>query len=195
MRLFSFLMVVLIGAVLVLLANLYVSNFALFNREMVLYGDTQIRVWVFTLVVLAVGFLINLIYNGYAALRDMVKGLNASAATRMGRRVSSRLSDARALIAHGLLSKAKVMLEEMFTDHPDHEGTTMLYGDVLLKAGDGEAAAKHFQKFCLKHPDHVEARYQLAEALLASRNSDGAMSRGYKRRRHGSRWRRGWAWS
>ena len=175
MRLFSFMMVVLIGAVLVLLANLYVSNFALFNRQMLLYGDTQIRVWVFTLVVLAVGFLINLIYNGYAALRDMVKGLNASAATRMGRRLSSRLTDARALIAHGLISKAKVMLEEMYADHPEHVGTAMLYGDVMLKSGDGEAAAKHFEKFCLKHPDHVEARYQLAEALLASRNSDGAI--------------------
>ncbi len=174
MRLFSFMMVVLIGAVLVLLANLYVSNFALFNREMVLYGDTQIRVWVFTLVVLAVGFLINLFYNGYAALRDMVKGLNASAATRMGRRLSSRLTDARALIAHGLFAKAKVMLEEMFTDHPEHVGTGMLYGEILLKVGDAEGAAKHFEKFCRKNPDHVEARYQLAEALLASRNSEGA---------------------
>lgn len=175
MRLFSFMMVVLIGAVLVLLANLYVSNFALFNREMVLYGDTNIRVWAFTLVVLAVGFLINLIYNGYAALRDMVKGLNASAATRMGRRLSSRLAEVRALIAHGLIAKAKVTLEEVSNDHPDHEATTMLYGDVLLKAGEAEAATKHFQKFCLKHPDHMEARYQLAEALLASRNSDGAV--------------------
>jgi len=175
MRLFSFMMVVLIGAVLVLLSNLYVSNYNLFNREVMLYGDTHMRVWAFTLVVLAVGFLINLFYNGYAALRDMVKGLNASAATRMGRRLSSRLTDARALIAHGLLSKAKVMMEEMYADHPEHVGTAMLYGDVMLKSGEGEAAAKHFEKFCLKHPDHVEARYQLAEALLASRNSDGAM--------------------
>ena len=162
MRLFSFMMVVLIGAVLVLLANLYVSNYNLFNREVMLYGDTHMRVWAFTLVVLAVGFLINLFYNGYAALRDMVKGLNASAATRMGRRLSSRLTDARALIAHGLISKAKVMLKRC-TPTILSMGTAMLCNDVMLKSGDG-GRPQAFRSSVLE-PGPVEARYQLAEAL------------------------------
>ncbi len=176
MKLANVIFIALIAFVLMSVGYVYVQNQQVLSANVMLWEHQEVKVSTLILGVLVLGFILNILYTGYLEARRAIQGLNASAATRVGRRLSNRLSEARSLMAHGLYGKAKEMLEEAHHDHPDHIGTAMLFGEVLLKVGDAEAAVKHFEKFCRKHQDHVEARYQLAEALVAARNSDGATS-------------------
>ncbi len=173
-KLINFLVVLLMVGVLILLGDLYLTNYDLFNRQVVLYGDRHMKVWAFVLVAVCIGFLVNLIYNSVMAVRGLVTGLNASAATRVGKRVSNHMAEARELMSHGLYAEAKGVLDAVLEERADHQGANILLGEVLLKTGDTDGAVKHLEAWCLARPDNLEARYLLAEALLANRNSDAA---------------------
>lgn len=174
MKLINFIFILLMFAVLVLLGDLYLTNYDLFNRQVVLYGDRHMKVWAFVLVAVCIGFLVNLIYNSVMAVRGLVTGLNASAATRVGKRVSNHMAEARELMSHGLYVEAKGVLGAVLEERADHQGANILLGEVLLKTGDSEGAVKHLEAYCVAKPENLEARYLLAEALLANRNSDAA---------------------
>jgi lipopolysaccharide biosynthesis regulator YciM len=175
-KLINFLFILLMLGVLVLLGDLYLTNYDLFNRQVVLYGDRHMKVWAFVLVSIGVGFLVNLIYNSIMAVRGLVTGLNASAATRVGKRVSNHMAEARELMSHGLYAEARTVLGSVLEERSDHQGANILLGEVLLKTGDTDGAVKHLEAWCLSRPDNLEARYLLAEALLANRNSDAAVA-------------------
>lgn len=176
MKLFNFLWVLLVVASLVALGNVYLTNYDLLNRQLLLWGDQRIRIWVLVLAVLALGFILNLIWNGYVTIRDAVKGLNDSAASRLGRRLSERLQDARELMAHGLYVQAREMLDGILEEQPEHPGAHLMKGEVLLKIGDLDGALKHFEAQAKAKPRACEAKYQLAEALVANRNAEGAIA-------------------
>ncbi len=174
MKLINFVFVLLMAGVVIALGNLYLVNYDLFNRQVVFYGDRHIRVWALVLVSVGIGFFVNLLYNSVVALRGLVTGLNASAATRVGKRVSGHMHEARELMSHGLYAEARGVLGAVLEERADHQGANILLGEVLMKTGDTEGAVKHLEGYCMAHPDNVEARYQLAEALLANRSSDAA---------------------
>ena len=120
--------------------------------------------------------MLNVLYSGYMEIRRMVKNFNASAATRAGKRMSTLLQEAQESLAHGLLSEARGTLQAILLERPDHLAAGLLMGEVLMKQGDTETAVKHLETLCLAQPELVEARYQLADALVAARNSDGAVN-------------------
>lgn len=175
-KLVNFLTFLLMVAVLWLLGGVYLTNYDLLNKELVLYGDRHMRVWVLVLCSVMIGFLVNLIYNAWVAVQGMVSGLNASAATRVGRRVSNHMAEARELMSHGLYAEAKGVLDAVLEERADHQGANILLGEVLLKTGDTDGAVKHLEAWCLAKPENLEARYLLAEALLANRASDAAVA-------------------
>lgn len=175
-KLVNFLAFLLMVAVLWLLGGVYLTNYDLLNKELVLYGDRHMRVWVLVLCSVMIGFLVNLIYNAWVAVQGMVSGLNASAATRVGRRVSNHMAEARELMSHGLYAEAKGVLDSVLEERGDHQGANILLGEVLLKTGDTDGAVKHLEAWCLARPENLEARYLLAEALLANRASDAAVA-------------------
>ncbi|MBK8726452.1 MAG: tetratricopeptide repeat protein [Holophagaceae bacterium] len=176
MKLINFIFVLLMAGVVIALGNLYLVNYDLFNRQVVFYGDRHIRVWALVLVSVGIGFFVNLLYNSVVALRGLVTGLNASAATRVGKRVSGHMAEARELMSHGLYAEAKGVLAAVLEERADHQGASILLGEVFMKLGDTEGAVKHMEAYCLAKPDNMEARYQLAEALLANRSSDAAVA-------------------
>jgi len=49
-----------------------------------------------------------------------------------------------------------------------------LLGELLLKSGSADEAVKVFEALCRDDHDQVEARYQLAEALMAVRNPEAS---------------------
>jgi lipopolysaccharide biosynthesis regulator YciM len=104
----------------------------------------------------------------------LVRGLNDSADTRLVKRISERMQDARDLIAHGLPREAKEILETVLEQRKTHIPARMLLGDILMKTGSPDEAVKVFESICLDDPDQVEARYQLAEALLGVRNPEAS---------------------
>ncbi|MFN8011060.1 MAG: tetratricopeptide repeat protein [Holophagaceae bacterium] len=175
-KLVNFLAFLLMVAVLWLLGGVYLTNYDLLNKELVLYGDRHMRVWVLVLCSVMIGFLVNLIYNAWVAVQGMVSGLNASAATRVGKRVSNHMAEARELMSHGLYAEAKGVLDAVLEERADHQGANILLGEVLLKTGDTDGAVKHLEAWCLAKPENLEARYLLAEALLANRASDAAVA-------------------
>lgn len=176
MKLFNFLWVLLVVASLVALGNVYLTNYDLLNRQLLLWGDQRIRIWVLVLAVLALGFILNLIWNGYVTIRDAVKGLNDSAASRLGRRLSERLQDARELLAHGLYAQSREILDGILEEQPEHTGARLMKGEVLLKMGDVDGALKHFEAQAKANPRVCEAKYQLAETLVANRNAESAIA-------------------
>ena len=176
MKLINFIFVLLMAGVVIALGNLYLVNYDLFNRQVVFYGDRHIRVWALVLVSVGIGFFVNLLYNSVVALRGLVTGLNASDATRVGKRVSGHMHEARELMSHGLYAEARGVLGAVLEERSDHQGANILLGEVLMKTGDTEGAVKHMEVYCMAHPDNLEARYQLAEALLANRSSDAAVA-------------------
>ena len=167
--------VLLVLAVLIGLGNIYAHNFDLFNREVLLAEGRQIPVWGLVLLVLTFGFILNLISTVVIELYRAIKGLNASAATRLGRRISERLQDARDLMAHGLPKEAKAILEGILEQREDHEQAQLMMAEVELKLSEPGAALTRLQTFCGKHPDSAEGRYLLADSLLASRDSEGTI--------------------
>lgn len=173
MRLVNILFVLLIGAFLVWLGTVYLNNPA-FSEQITLGKDIHISVLLLVVLVFFAGLVLNVFYSGYMEIRRMVKNYNASAATRAGKRISTLLQEAQDSIAHGLGSEARQTLEAILKERPDHVPAALLLGEVLMKRGDTEAAVKHLETLCLAQPELVEARYQLAEALVSARNPQGA---------------------
>jgi lipopolysaccharide biosynthesis regulator YciM len=175
MRLVNILFVLLIGLFLVWLGSVYIHN-PVFSESVHLWNDVQISVLLLVVLVFFAGLVLNVIYSGYMEIRRMVKNFNASAATRAGRRISTLLQEARDLMAHGLLGQARETLEAILRERADHVPALLLMSDVLMKQGDTETAVKHLESLCLAQVDLVEPRYQLADALVAARNREGAIN-------------------
>lgn len=176
LRLITILSSVLAIAFAGVLVNIYLDNYKIFHQSLTLYGNYQIRIGTLLLAVFLLGFFLNLLYNVYMGIRNMMRGLNASAATRAGKRISSQLQDARNLLSHGLTVQAREALEALLKERQDYTPASLLLGEVYLKQGDTDHAVKHLENLCLAKPELLEAKYQLAEALLASRDTEGAVT-------------------
>ena len=174
MRLVNVFFFVLMAFVLFMLGNLYLTNHDLLVREVVIFGE-NIKVQSVILLSFLLGFLLNVLYTGIMEVVRLVRGLNDSADTRLVKRISERMQDARDLVAHGLPREAKDILESILEQRKAHVPARMLLGDIFMKTGRSEEAVKLFEAICLDDPDQVEARYQLAEALMAVRNPDASV--------------------
>lgn len=174
MRLVNILFVLLIGAFLVWLGSIYMGNLSVFTAQVLLWKNVHISVLMLVVLVFAAGLVLNVLYSGYMEIRRMVKSFNASAATRAGKRISTLMQEAQVSMAHGLWTEARETLQAILKERPDHVPAGLLLGDVLMKQGDTETAVKHLETLCLAQPELVEARYQLADALVSARNSEGA---------------------
>ena len=174
MRFVTVFFLVLIAFILVIMGNVYLANHDVLMKEVVIRGET-VTVQTVILITFLLGFFLNLIYTGYMEIRRAIKGLNASAATRLGKRLSERLQDVRDLMAHGLPKEAKGLLEGILEQRKDHEEAQLLLSEVHLKLGEPGAALKLLEAFCQEHRNSAEGRYLLADALLAMRDSEGAI--------------------
>ncbi|MBI4913679.1 MAG: tetratricopeptide repeat protein [Acidobacteria bacterium] len=157
------------------LGNLYLTNHELLNRELLLPGDTKAKIWWVILGIFALGFLLNLVWTAGIETYRALKGLGASAATRAGQKLETRLREVRELMAHGQFTKARTQLGQILEDWPDNLGANFLRGEVLMKLGEGPEAIQHFEAMRSKFPALVEVRYQLADALVAGRRGDEAL--------------------
>ena len=175
MRLVNVFFIVLLLLVLMVLGNLYLTNHDLLVREVVLFGES-IKLQSVILITFLLGFLLNVLYTGIMEVIRLVRGLNDSADTRLVKRISERMQDARDLVAHGLPREAKEILESILEQRREHIPARLLLGDILIKTGSADEAVKLFQALCEDEPDQVEARYQLAEALMAVRNPDASVT-------------------
>jgi lipopolysaccharide biosynthesis regulator YciM len=174
MRLVNVFFIVLLLLVLMVLGNLYLTNHDLLMREVVLFGES-IKLQSVILVTFLLGFLLNVLYTGIMEVIRLVRGLNDSADTRLVKRISERMKDARDLVAHGLPREAKEILGSILEQRKEHIPARILLGEILLKTGSADEAVKLFESLCEDEPDQIEARYQLAEALMAVRNPDAAL--------------------
>ena len=175
MRLVNVFFIVLLLLVLMVLGNLYLTNHDLLVREVVMFGES-IKLQSVILITFLLGFLLNVLYTGIMEIIRLVRGLNDSADTRLVKRISERMQDARNLVAHGLPREAKEILASILEQRREHIPARLLLGDILLKTGSADEAVKLFKSLCGDEPDHVEAHYQLAEALMAVRNSDASLA-------------------
>ena len=175
MRLVNVFFIVLLLLVLMVLGNLYLTNHDLLIRDVVVFGES-IKLQSLILITFLLGFLLNVLYTGIMEVVRLVRGLNDSADTRLVKRISERMQDARDLVAHGLPREAKEILEIILEQRKEHIPARMLMGDILLKTGSPEEAVKLYQSVCTDEPDQVEGRYQLAEALMAVRNPDASVT-------------------
>ena len=173
MRLVNVFFFVLLAFVLFVLGNLYLTNHDLLIREVVIFGES-IKIQSVILLAFLLGFLLNVLYTGIMELVRLVRGLNDSADTRLVKRISERMQDARDLVAHGLPREAKEILETVLEQRKTHIPARILLGEILMKTGSPEEAVKVFESICHDDPDQVEARYQLAEALLGVRNPEAS---------------------
>jgi lipopolysaccharide biosynthesis regulator YciM len=173
MRLVNVFFFVLLAFVLFVLGNLYLTNHEILIREVVVFGES-IKIQSVILLAFLLGFLLNVLYTGIMELVRLVRGLNDSADTRLVKRISERMQDARDLVAHGLPREAKEILETVLEQRKSHIPARILLGDILMKTGSPEEAVKVFESICHDDPDQVEARYQLAEALLGARNPEAS---------------------
>jgi thioredoxin-like negative regulator of GroEL len=156
------------------LGNLYLTNHEILNRELALTDTYRAKMWWVILGVFFLGFFLNLCWTLGIELARALKGLNASAATRLGKRISERMHEAKDLLAHGLPKQAAPLLEGILEQRPDHGEARLLLAECQMKAGQSEAALASLQTLCSELPDYVEARYLLAEALNAQRDPEGA---------------------
>ena len=173
MRLVNVFFFVLLAFVLFVLGNLYLTNHDLLVREVMIFGES-IKIQSVILLAFLLGFLLNVLYTGIMELVRLVRGLNDSADTRLVKRISERMQDARDLIAHGLPREAKEILETILEQRKEHIPARILLGEILLKTGSSDEAVKLFESICRDEPDQVEARYQLAEAFLGVRNPEAS---------------------
>jgi len=173
MRLVNVFFIVLLLLVLMVLGNLYLTNHDLLVREVVVFGES-IKLQSVILITFLLGFLLNVLYTGIMEVIRLVRGLNDSADTRLVKRISERMQDARDLVAHGIPREAKGILEGILEQRKEHIPARLLMGDILLKTGSADEAVKLFQALCEQEPDQIEARYQLAEALMAIRNPEAS---------------------
>jgi lipopolysaccharide biosynthesis regulator YciM len=176
MRLINVIFIAIIAFVLISVGYVYVQNSAVMGNEVELWQHAQVRVSTLLIGVFLLGFVLNLLYTGIMELRRLIRGLSASAATRAGKRLSSLLLEARELLAHGLPGQARQVLAGVLKERSDHEAASLLMGEALLKLGDHDQAVHYLETCCLAHPEHIEFRYLLAEALTANRNPDGAVA-------------------
>jgi lipopolysaccharide biosynthesis regulator YciM len=174
MRLINVLFIALVAFVLVSVGYVYVENSRLMAGEVLLWDNLRVKVSTLLIGVFLLGFVLNLLYTGVMELRRLVRGLSASAATRAGKRLSSLLQDVRDLLAHGLPGEARQILEGVLRERNDHEGASLLMAEAMLKLGDHDQAVRFLEACCLAHPQNIEFRYQLAEALAGARNAEGA---------------------
>ncbi len=175
MRLVNVFFIVLLLLVLMVLGNLYLTNHELLVREVVVFGES-IKLQSVILITFLLGFLLNILYTGIMEVIRLVRGLNDSADTRLVKRISERLQDARDLMAHGLPREAKEILESILEQRRDHIPARLLLGEILIKTGSPDEAVKLFESLREGHPEQIEARYQLAEALQAVRNPEASVA-------------------
>ena len=175
MRLVNVFFIVLLLLVLMVLGNLYLTNHDLLVREVVVFGE-HIKLQSVILITFLLGFLLNVLYTGIMEVVRLIRGLNDSADSRLVKRISERMQDARDLVGHGLPREAKEVLETILEQRKEHVPARMLLGEILLKTGSADEAAKLYQSLCEDEPDLVEARYQLSEALAAMRNPEAAVA-------------------
>ncbi|BDU75114.1 tetratricopeptide repeat protein [Mesoterricola sediminis] len=176
MRLINLLFIALIAFALMSVGYVYMRNTAVLGLDVMLWSDASVRVSSLLIGAFLLGFVLNILYTGIMELSRFVKGINASAATRAGKRLSSLLHEARELLAHGLPGHARQVLESVIRERADHEAANLLLAEALMKLGEYDTAVKHLEAWCLTHPDDVEFHYLLADALVADRNPDGATS-------------------
>jgi len=174
MRLINVVFIVLIAFVLMSVGYVYMQNSSVLAQDVMLWNHISIRVSSLLIGVFLLGFVLNLLYTGIMEFTRFVKGINASAATRAGKRLSSLLTEARELLAHGLPGHARQVLESVLRERADHEAASLLLGEALVKVGDYDTAVKHLETCALARPGAVEFQYMLADALLAARNAEGA---------------------
>ena len=174
MRLVNVFFIVLLLLVLMVLGNLYLTNHELLVREVVVFGES-IKLQSVILITFLLGFLLNILYTGIMEVIRLVRGLNDSADTRLVKRISERLQDARDLVAHGLPREAKEILESILEQRKDHIPARLLLGEILIKTGSADEAVKLFESLREGHPEQIEARYQFAEALQAVRNPEASV--------------------
>ncbi|NTV76195.1 MAG: hypothetical protein HGA66_18580, partial [Holophaga sp.] len=101
MRLINVLFIVLIAFVLMSVGYVYMGNTAVLGQNIKLWTDVSVRVSSLLVGAFLLGFVLNLLYTGIMEFTRFVKGINASAATRAGKRLSSLLAEARDLLSHG----------------------------------------------------------------------------------------------
>jgi lipopolysaccharide biosynthesis regulator YciM len=174
MRLVNVLFILVIGFLLLMAAHVYATNHDILVQDMVIRGE-GVKVQTVILLAFALGFILNFIWALIMEIRQAIKGLNASAATRLGRRISEQIQDARDLIAHGLPHQAEEILRGILEQREDHAEALVLLGDCLMRQGDPQAAAVLLGKACEAHPRLAEPRYLLAEARQALRDPEGAV--------------------
>lgn len=174
MRLINLLFIALIAFALMSVGYVYMRNTAVLGLDVALWNNASIRVSSLLIGAFLLGFVLNILYTGIMEFSRFVKGINASAATRAGKRLSSLIREARELLAHGLPGHARQVLESILRERADHEAANLLLGEALIKLGEYDTAVKHLEAWCLAHPDDVEFHYLLADALVADRNPDGA---------------------
>lgn len=174
MRFINVVFIALIVFVLISLSSIYAINSQVLSQNLVIWEGQKVRVSTVLIGVFFLGFILNLLYTGFMEIRRMVKNLNASAATRAGKRFSAQLQDCRELIAHGLIFEARRALEQLVKERPTHIGASVMLAEVLLKVGDSEEAVKHLEALVLAEPELMEPLYLLADAFTASRNIEGA---------------------
>ena len=175
MRLVNVFFIVLLLLVLMMLGNLYLQNHDLLMKEVVVFGES-IKLQSVILITFLLGFLLNVLYTGIMEVVRLVRGLNDSADTRLVKRISERLQEARALMAHGLPRESREVLENILEKRKDYQPAQLLLGEILLKTGSPDEAVKVFEAVVREDGDQVEARYQLAEAMVAARNAEGAVA-------------------
>ncbi|MBS1767233.1 MAG: tetratricopeptide repeat protein [Acidobacteria bacterium] len=175
MRLVNVLFILVIGFLLLMAAHVYATNHDILVQDMIIRGE-GVKVQTVILLAFALGFILNFIWALIMEIRQAIKGLNASAATRLGKRISEQIQDARDLMAHGLPKAAEEILRGVLEQREDHAEAQVLLGDCLLRQGDPQAAALLLAKACESHPRLAEPRYLLAEAKQALRDPDGAVA-------------------
>lgn len=173
MRLVNVVFIIAIVFLLLLAGHVYTTNLAVLKQDLVIRGE-GVKVETVILLAFGLGFVLNFIWAVIMEVRQAIRGLNASAATRLGRRISEQIQDARDLMAHGLPKEAEAILRGVLEQREDHPEAMTLLGDCLLRQGEPQAAFQMLTKAYEAHPQHAEPRYLLAEARQALRDPDGA---------------------
>lgn len=171
MRLLNVFFIALIALALIFVGFVFVQNYPVMSQNVVLWESQKVRVSTLLVLVFLLGFVLNLIYTGVMELRRLVKGLNASAATRAGKRLSVLMQEARELAAHGMAREALASADQILQEREDYLPAGLLKVELLLKLGETDEAVKLLEAMIQARPDLAEPRYLLAEALVARRQS------------------------
>lgn len=174
MRFLNVVFIALIALALIAVGSVYVGNHQVLNQYVVLWENHKVKVSMVLIGAFLLGFVLNLLYTAFMEIRRMVKNINASAATRAGKRFSAQLQDARDLIAHGLVNEARTALEGLMKERPNHIAGNLLLAEVLMKVGEPDVAVKRLEAIALAEPEMVEPQYLLADAYTAARDGESA---------------------